>query len=313
MKTALGWLVRLFPEPFRERFGAAIVEHAVLDCERDARRGRLAGARFLATAFDIGRAALAERLRPRWAGVPAEKGKDHELRPERLGGELRHALRTLRRTPGFTATVVGTLGLAIGTIAGVFTVLDRVLLVAAAVRATRNGSSSSPATAPGSEHDGGVRRRGRVLSPVQGGARAWSRTWRPTAPSPTRSASATASSGSGWRAVTNSLYSTLGAQPALGRLPVAEDEERVVVISDALWRSWFGADPSVVGRTYDIAGAEPDRHRRDAAGVPVPERRRAAVGRERHPRRGPAAGPLRLRPGGADGARAPLSRPRRPS
>ena len=42
--------------------------------------------------------------------------------------ELRHALRTLRRTPGFTATVVGTLGLAIGVIAGVFTVLDRVLL-----------------------------------------------------------------------------------------------------------------------------------------------------------------------------------------
>jgi predicted permease len=55
-------------------------------------------------------------------------------------------------------------------------------------------------------------------------------------------------------AVTNSLYSTLGAKPALGRLPVAEDQERVVVISDALWRSWFGADPSVVGRTYEVSG-----------------------------------------------------------
>ena len=67
-------------------------------------------------------------------------------------------------------------------------------------------------------------------------------------------------------AVTNSLYSTLGAQPALGRLPVAEDESRVVVISDALWRSWFGADPSVVGRAYDVAGA-----RRTIVGVMRPE------------------------------------------
>ena len=67
-------------------------------------------------------------------------------------------------------------------------------------------------------------------------------------------------------AATNSLFSTLGAQPALGRLPVAEDESRVVVISDALWRSWFGADPSVVGRTYDIAGA-----RRTIVGVMRPE------------------------------------------
>ena len=44
------------------------------------------------------------------------------------GAELRHALRTLRRTPGFTTTVVATLGLAIGVVAAVFTVLDQVLL-----------------------------------------------------------------------------------------------------------------------------------------------------------------------------------------
>ena len=37
-------------------------------------------------------------------------------------------MRTLRRSPGFAATVVGTLGLAIGTITAVFAVLDRVLL-----------------------------------------------------------------------------------------------------------------------------------------------------------------------------------------
>ena len=40
----------------------------------------------------------------------------------------------------------------------------------------------------------------------------------------------------------------------------------MVVISDALWRSWFGADPSVVGRAYDIAGQS-----RTIVGVMRPE------------------------------------------
>jgi predicted permease len=67
-------------------------------------------------------------------------------------------------------------------------------------------------------------------------------------------------------AFTNSLYSTLGAQPALGRLPVAADEDRAAVISDALWRSWFGSDPAVVGRSFEIAGAS-----RTVLGVMRPE------------------------------------------
>ncbi|HZM51848.1 MAG TPA: hypothetical protein VFE68_15190, partial [Vicinamibacteria bacterium] len=74
MRTLLGLLVRLFPPPFRSHFEAAIVEHAALDCERARSRGRLAAFRsFLLTAFDIGRSALLERLRPSWVGVPMEK------------------------------------------------------------------------------------------------------------------------------------------------------------------------------------------------------------------------------------------------
>ena len=120
MKTAFGWLARLFPRSFRERFGPEVVEHAARECERDGR--------FLATAFDICRAAFAERLRPTWAGATAEKGRPMNATLSGWGAELRHAVRTLRRTPGFTLTVVGTLGLAIGTITGVFAVLDKVLL-----------------------------------------------------------------------------------------------------------------------------------------------------------------------------------------
>lgn len=252
MKTALGFLVRLFPKAFQEHFGAAIVEHAALDCESERGRGRLAAARaFLVTAFDICRAAFAERLRPTWSGVPAEKGKAMSFILNGWGAELRHALRTLRRTPGFTATVVGTLGLAIGAIAGVFTVLDRVLLSPLPYGHPERLVFVA-ALAPGSEMKGefGVagefylqyKETSRLLEDVALYA-TFTNTMR-VADRAERIRMAI---------VTNSLYSTLGAKPALGRLPVASDES-VVVISDALWRTWFGADPSVLGRAYDVSG-----------------------------------------------------------
>jgi predicted permease len=52
--------------------------------------------------------------------------------------------------------------------------------------------------------------------------------------------------------VSADLFSILGVQAALGRPLVSADEEpaaaRAVVLSDGLWRSKFGADPSVLGR-----------------------------------------------------------------
>ena len=61
------------------------------------------------------------------------------------------------------------------------------------------------------------------------------------------------------RYVTASFFPTLGIQPQIGRF-FNEDEDkpgaaRVLVISDALWRKCFNADPAVIGRAINFNGA----------------------------------------------------------
>ena len=63
--------------------------------------------------------------------------------------------------------------------------------------------------------------------------------------------------------VTASFFDVLRVRPAIGRPFTAENEvagrDRVVVLSDGLWRRSFGGDPEVVGRTIlldDVEGGE---------------------------------------------------------
>jgi len=53
---------------------------------------------------------------------------------------------------------------------------------------------------------------------------------------------------------TNSLFSTLGATPILGRLPAPADEDRAIVISYTMWQTWFGGDAKVLGQTHLLGG-----------------------------------------------------------
>jgi predicted permease len=57
---------------------------------------------------------------------------------------------------------------------------------------------------------------------------------------------------------TPSLFTTLGVGAALGRTFVDDEatpgRDKVVVLSDTLWRNRFNADPNIVGRDLDLSG-----------------------------------------------------------
>ena len=60
--------------------------------------------------------------------------------------------------------------------------------------------------------------------------------------------------------VSGGFFSVLGAKPFLGRTFLPEEEtlgrDREVVLSYGLWKTRYGGDPSLVGRTVRIDGAE---------------------------------------------------------
>ena len=165
--------------------------------------------------------------------------------------DLRHSWRALLRTPGFLITSVVTLALAIGAVAGMFNVVNTVILKPLPFP---NGERivALGGTAPGSDFpeyfDLGFdfyfqfKEQSKLLDGVfafGGGT------------STLRTENRVERIGMAWP--TNDMYATLGVQPQLGRLPRPEDSDKVVVISDQLWSSWFGRDPGVIGKSYFVS------------------------------------------------------------
>jgi putative ABC transport system permease protein len=69
-------------------------------------------------------------------------------------------------------------------------------------------------------------------------------------------------------AVTANAFLVRGAQPAIGRIFLAEEDQpgrdHVVILTDAFWRGRLGADPNILGRTlmldrepYTVIGVMP--------------------------------------------------------
>jgi putative ABC transport system permease protein len=183
---------------------------------------------------------------------------------QRWTKDFLYAARSLGRAPGFTLVVVATLALAIGANAAIFSVVNAVLLEPLpfphADRLVHIGG-----TAPGTDQPEEMGVPDELYFEYRESV-------------PALEDIALYGTGSSTTRVdgqvdqlfltraTPSLFTTLGAEPQHGRLPTDQDDDTVVVISDWMWRTWFGADAQVVGRSYFFAGGN-----RTVIGIMKPE------------------------------------------
>ena len=184
---------------------------------------------------------------------------------ERLAQDVRIGTRGLLRTPAFTLAAVTTVALAVGANSAVFTVVNGVLL--------RPLPFEDPAALYFVSHHAG----GLPFEPPPGLADSDWVTWRERqrsfarATAYSRAAITLTGAGDATRLtgarVDPEFFSVLGIAPAIGRSFTAEEtarDERVVVLSDGLWRARLGGDPRVVGTAvtldgtpYTVAGVMP--------------------------------------------------------
>ena len=175
---------------------------------------------------------------------------------ETLWQDLRHALRVLRKSPGFTAVAVLTLGLGIGANTAIFSVVENVLLKPLPYRDpgslvevwnTYLPQFPQAPNSPGDFQD--FHRAARSFSEMAAFVDL------PTGFNLT---------GDGQPQRVEARYATSGLFPMLGIHAVAgrtftpeEDkpgEAPVILASHALWQSRFGMDPNVIGRTVMLDG-----------------------------------------------------------
>jgi putative ABC transport system permease protein len=170
-----------------------------------------------------------------------------------LSADLRHAWRGLCARPGFFATAVLTLTLGIGALGAIFTVYDAVLLkplpfadAERLVRVTREQPPAQRSTISLQAFQEWRDRSGAAFEAIG----AFS--------DDTRNLT---HDGQAQRLdvyrVTPGFWDVFGQPLALGRAFGDEEEnrnERVVVLSDLLWRNQFGADPAVIGRDVELNG-----------------------------------------------------------
>jgi len=161
-----------------------------------------------------------------------------------LGRDIRHGLRLLARSPGFTAVTVLTLALGIGANTAIFSLINSVML------------RPLPVRDPG---------RLAVVGGIGRGFPAWEHLRAEAARFDNVAAwglsqfDLSAGGETHWVDglwASGSFFDTLGVPPVLGRTLIDADDRRgappVTVISYAFWQRQFGGAPDVVGQSLPI-------------------------------------------------------------
>jgi putative ABC transport system permease protein len=165
--------------------------------------------------------------------------------------DLRYALRTLLKSPGFTAVAVLTLALGIGANTAIFSVINAVLLAPLPYPQpdrimTLNEFSNGTNTAVAFPDYLDWRRSNTVFDELAISRRE----------SHNLSVAGRQPEHVGTACVTANFFQVIGLLPALGRT-FTEAEDKVggpalAVISDGIWQRVFQKDPSVLGRTVSL-------------------------------------------------------------
>jgi putative ABC transport system permease protein len=181
-----------------------------------------------------------------------------------LAQDLRYAVRTLLRTPGFTAIAVLTLAIGIGAATAIFSAVHGVLMKPLPYRDPARlaniwvdlgvGNQSLPAVAPGDFRDYQARAQlfesfaaasGGTLVGATGALNG-------SAEIETERVDVTP--------VTANFFPLLGVDPMLGRHFTAEEERpggpQVALLSHSLWKRRWAADPGIVGRRIRLDGIQ---------------------------------------------------------
>jgi putative ABC transport system permease protein len=175
---------------------------------------------------------------------------------ETLWQDLRHALRALRKSPGFTAVAVLTLGLGIGANTAIFSVVENVLLrplpyrdPSALVQVSNTYLPAFPKTPMSAGDFQDFQRQASSFSQMAAYVDP------PSGFNLTGDGQAERLEAS---LATSGLFPLLGIRPVAGRTFHPEEDKPgtppVVLISHRLWQNHFGSDPSVVGRTVLLDG-----------------------------------------------------------
>ena len=162
-----------------------------------------------------------------------------------MTNDIKYALRSLGKTPAFTAIAIATLALGIGANTAIFTVVNGVLL--------------RPLPYPNSERLMTLKANQSVpeMEDIQEQSRSFESLGGV-------SVQAADYAGGGEPVqievglVAADFFRVLGAHAVLGRTLTADDDrfggERILVLTHELWQRQFGGDPGIVGRSITLAG-----------------------------------------------------------
>ena len=176
--------------------------------------------------------------------------------------DLRYALRTFRKSPGFAFIAVATLALGIGANAAIFALVDRVLLTLLPVRNPKElVLLRSPGPAQGhtwSDGDDAASFSYPMYRDLRDQNTVFTGLLAEYPFDATVSARGESERASG-ELVSGNYFEVLGVPPALGRNLTAEDDRAPgahpeTVLSHGYWTRRFGNDPSVLNKTIVVNG-----------------------------------------------------------